>query len=167
MKIRLGAIGWLMLCGCPATVHGISRGEWALVWADPGSKEQEVIAREKYDAEVAEGNRRGVTFLVNEKVPTLADQSSPLQLTLGTVGRFRLNEGNAVAVGADEAVFDAYWTSAANVDGWKGDTAVVTHESTLYLRPTRVGKGTLKLRDDVWGSHDFEVVVSPAAAKQK
>ncbi len=155
----------VLLSGCAATMHPIERGEWSLVWTASGSKEQEVIKKGKYEEEVAEGTHRGVTFLTDEKAPVLSEQSSPIALKLGTVGRFRLNEGNKVEVIADEAVFEAYWTEAAKVDTWQGDQAQTHLESQLFLRPKKPGKGKLKLVDDTWGTHEFEVVVSGGAAK--
>ncbi len=154
----------LCLSGCAATMHPLDRGEWALVWTHQGSKEQEVIARSTYESEIAEGNHRGVTFLTDEKAPVLSEQGSPLQLTLGTVGRWRLNEGDKVALTGDEAVYEAYWTVAAKVDSWESDQAVTHRESQLFLRPKKAGKGKLKLVDATWGTHEYEVVVKPAAA---
>jgi hypothetical protein len=158
--------GALLLCaGCAATMHPLDRGEWALVWTDQSSKQQEVIPRSRYEEEVAEGTHRGVTFLTDAKAPVLAEQASPLKLTLGTVGRWRLNEGEKVDLQSDEAVFDAYWTVATKVDTWENDQAVTHKESQLFLRPKKVGKGKLKLVDATWGTHEYEVTVSAAPAK--
>ena len=155
----------LVLSGCAAHLHPLERGEWALVWTAPGSNEQEVIPKSDYEAELAAGNRRDVKFIVDEKPPVLAEHEGPIALTMGTVGRFRLNEGQAVELSADEAVFDAFWTVSAKVDTWQGDQAATHRESWLYLRPKKLGKGKLKLADDTWGNHEYEVTVSAAAAK--
>jgi hypothetical protein len=161
---------WLALClfitGCAAHLHPIERGDWSLVWTAPGSNEQEVIAKSRYESELAEGKRRDVKFIVNEKAPILAEHEGAIALTMGTVGRFRLNEGQKVDLQADEATFEAFWTVSAKVDTWQGDQAATHVESWLYLRPKKPGKGKLKLSDDTWGNHDFEVNVSAGAPAQ-
>lgn len=158
----------LCLTGCAAHMHPLPRGgDFQLVWAGAEEQSQVVITREKYEGEVAEGRHREVKFLTDAKAPVLADHNGPIELTLGTVGRFRLNEGKTVQLGSDEAVFEAYWSDAKKVDTWEGDEARTHIESELFLRPVKPGKGKLKLQDDVWGNHEWDVVVTaPAAAKK-
>ncbi len=158
----------LLLSGCAAHMHPLQRGgDWQLVWAGAEEKDQVVISREKFDDEIAEGRHREVKFLTDAKAPVLADHSGPIELTLGTVGRFRLTEGNHVQLGGDEAVFEAYWSDAKKIDAWEGDQARTHVESELFLRPVKPGKGKLKLDDDVWGNHEWDVVVTAAPAPKK
>jgi hypothetical protein len=153
------------LAGCAAHMHPLERGEWSLVWTAPGSQEQDVIPRATYEDEIANGAHRDVKFLTDEKAPVLADHEGPIALTLGTVGRFRLNEGASIQLSGDEAVFQAYWGDAKKVDTWEGDQAKTHLESQLFLRPTKVGKGKLKLADETWGTHEWDVTVSAAPKK--
>jgi hypothetical protein len=165
---RLTLVLWC-LTGCAAHMHALPRGgDFQLVWTGPEEQDQVVITREKYEAEIAEGRHREVKFVTDAKAPILADHEGSIALTLGTVGRFRLNEGTSVQLGSDEAAFEAYWSDAKKVDSWEGDQAKTHVESELFLKPLKAGKGKLKLVDDVWGSHEWEVVVTaPAAAAKK
>lgn len=158
----------VLMTGCAAQMHALPRGgDFQMVWVGAEEGEQSVITREKFDGEIAEGKHREVKFLTDAKAPVLADHQGPIELKLGTVGRFRLTEGNSVQLGGDEAVFEAYWSDAKKVDTWEGDQARTHIESELFLKPVKPGKGTLKLNDDVWGNHEWDVVVSPAAAPAK
>jgi hypothetical protein len=161
-------VSLLFLSGCAAHMHGLPRGgDFQLVWTGAEGTEQVVITREKYETEIAEGKHREVKFVTDAKAPVLADHGGTIELTMGTVGRFRLNEGNQVQLAGDEAVFEAFWSDAKKVDAWEGDQARTHVESELFLRPVKPGKGKLKLQDDVWGAHEWDVVVSPASAPKK
>lgn len=156
----LTILGCLVLSvGCAPTLRSIDRGQWVLVTSDDG-KGQELISHDSYDSEVVSGRERKVKFAVDEKAPVLHDAESPLKLKVGEIARFRMNEGSNVDLQSDEAVVEAYWTENYRVDGWKGDEAVETKESMVYLRGLKAGKGKLKLLDNTWGNVDFEVVVT-------
>ena len=155
----LGVVACLaMLSGCAATLRSIDRGKWVLVTTDD-TKGQELISTDTYDSEVVSGRERKVKFAIDEKAPVLHDAESPLHLKVGEVARFRMNEGVSVDLQSDEAVVETYWTENYRVDGWKGDEAVETKESMVYLRALKPGKGKLKLTDATWGNVDFEVLV--------
>ncbi len=147
-----------VLSGCAPTLHSIDRGQWVLVTTDD-SKGQELITRDSYDAEIVNGRERKVKFTVDEKPPVLHDAESPLTLKVGEIARFRLNEGSNVDLLSDEAVIETFWTEPYKVDGWKGDEAVVTTESLVFLRARKPGKAKMRLLDGTWGNVDFEVVV--------
>jgi hypothetical protein len=148
----------LLVAACAPTLRSIDRGQWVLVTTDD-SKSQELITQDAYEKEVVAGRERKVKLAIDTIAPVLHEAHSPLELGNGEVLRFRLNEGSSVDLQSDEAVIDTYWTESYRVDGWKGDQAVETKESMVYLRALKPGKAKLKLVDATWGTHEFSVIV--------
>ena len=119
-SLSLGAVGLLLFSNCAATLNPVQKSEWVLVNSDDG-KSQEIIPRDAYEVEVAQGRGRLAKFAVGEKPPVLHQTSATLTATVGEVLRFRINEGSHVELFSDEAVAQVYWDKDRTVDGWKGD----------------------------------------------
>jgi hypothetical protein len=167
------------LSGC-AGWKTIERGEWEVVWTKDNAKRpaeekvkmlqgyggfgQEVITREKYDEEIAEGDRRRVEPLPNVRPAFLTDLDGIATLAVGELRSFRIDEKTDPTLTWMGNVIDVYLTEPKRVDGWKGDAAVDGREAMLHLVGLRPGKARLQLVD---GTKKTMIDVTVTAKEKK
>lgn len=167
----------LGLCasGC-ASWQIVERGEWEVVWtkenaAKPaedkvkmlqgyGGFGQEVVARDKYEEELTEGNRRKVEPLAGVRPSTLKEVSGKVTLAVGELRTFRIDEKNGPTLTWLGSGLEVFLTEPKRVDGWKGDEAVDGRESLLHLVGLRPGKSSFQL---VEGQEKWTIEVTVTA----
>ena len=147
MRSLLLAVTAVTLSGC-AGFKAVERGEWKLVWVDPAKRDaeaaREVVTRDRYEAEVAEGNRRAWEGPVGFVFPLLHEVDT-IGLQVGEVQGFRVDEATEAELFVDGAGVELYWGGVEKRDGWKVDTDVTVRESSLFLKGVKAGKATLRL----------------------
>ena len=179
MRHALLLITLSSLTGC-AGWKTIERGEWEVVWTKDnagkpaedkvkmlqgyGGFGQEVIPREKYDEEIAEGNRRKVEPLAGVRPSTLKEVSGKITLAVGELRSFRIDEKNEPTITWQGNVLDVFLTEAKRVDGWKGDEAVDGREAMLHVVGLKAGKASFQL---VEGQEKLTVEVTVTAKEKK
>jgi hypothetical protein len=145
---------WLLLTlvtmgatGC-AGFKSVERGQWKLVYVDSATRDaeapREVVTRETYDAEVAEGVRRGYEPPPGFVFPLLHEVES-IGMKVGEVQGFRVDEELGVGLLVDGGGVELYWGNVEKKDGWNVDTDVTVKESMLFLKATKAGAATLRL----------------------
>jgi hypothetical protein len=159
MRLVLLAVTGVMLSGC-AGFKAVERGEWKLVWVDPARRDAEaprdVVTRDRYEAEVAEGNRRGWQAPAGFVFPLLHEVDA-IGLQVGEVQGFRVDEATEAELFVDGAGVALFWGGVEKRDGWKVDTDVTVRESSLFVKGVKAGKATLRL---VRGPQQREVTVT-------
>lgn len=148
MSRRLTVVVSLVaLSGC-AGFKAVDRGDWFRVYADPASRgptaKQELISRDKYEEEVAAGNRRSYEPLPGWVAPYLA-QTDSVTVAVGEVVEYRIDEAKPADVQVNGAAAEIYLTDARKKDAWKDGSDVTLVESSLFIRGVRAGKATLRL----------------------
>lgn len=159
--LTVGAL--LALCGC-AGFKALDRSEWVLVWSDEtvqtqivngtpieivkptsGAK-QEIIPKERYDSEVAEGKRRSVAAKLGQVAKKAGDIKEPIALMVGEVREILIDEPKK-----DAAVFVAgsavrpYWTVPKTLEDYKEGKEINTVQSSLYLLADDGGNAKVKV----------------------
>jgi hypothetical protein len=171
------ALSSLTACG---GWKSIERGEWEVVWTKEnatrpaedkvkmlqgyGGFGQEVIPREKYDEEIAEGNRRKVEPLAGVRPSTLTDVEGKVTLAVGELRTFRINEKTEPTITWQGNAVDVYLTEPKRVDGWKGDEAVDGREAMLHVVGLKPGKAKFQM---IEGSEHTTLVEITVTAKEK
>lgn len=147
MRWFLLAVTAVVLSGCGG-FKAVQRGEWKLVWVDPAKRDaeaaREVVTRDRYEAEVAEGNRRGWEPPPGFVFPLLHEVDT-IGMVPGEVQGFRVDESTEAELFVDGAGVESFWGPVEKRDGWKGDTDVTVRESALFLKATKPGKATVRL----------------------
>ncbi len=147
MRWLVTAVLTLVVSGC-AGFKSVERGAWKLVYVDSARRDAEapleVIKRDAYEAEVAEGTRRAWEPPPGFVFPLLHEVES-IGLTVGDVQAFRVDEKTEAELFVDGAGVELYWGPVEKRDGWKVDTDVTVKESMLYLKGTRPGAAKLRL----------------------
>lgn len=162
MRIAIFLLSLSTLAGC-AGWKIIERGDWEVVWTKDnagkpaedkvkmlqgyGGFGQEVIAREKYDEEITEGNRRKVEPLAGVKAAALTDLDGKVKLAVGELRVFRVDETKDPILTWMGNGIDVFLTEPKRVDGWKGDTAIDGREALLVLVGTRAGKAKFQIEE--------------------
>lgn len=126
----------------------IDRGEYRRVFAADVTKRspdapQEVISRDAYETEVANGVRRGWEPPTGYTAPLL-HETPAIGLKVGDVVELTVDESSAPEVLLEGGVVEAYWNPTVKRDEWKDGNDVTVRESTLWLRGKKPGKGTLR-----------------------
>lgn len=126
----------------------VDRGEYRRVFAAEVTKRspdapQEVITREAYEEEVAQGNRRGWEPPPGYAAPLL-HETPRVGLKVGEVVELRVDEAQGVELFLEGGVVDAYWGPTVKRDEWKDGADVTVRESTLFLRGKKPGAGALR-----------------------
>ncbi|MFZ5446726.1 MAG: hypothetical protein ACOZQL_42455 [Myxococcota bacterium] len=147
MRWLLLAVSAVVCTGCGG-FKAVQRGEWKLVWVDPARRDaeapREVVTRERYESEVAEGNRRGwepppgFVFPLLHEVDTIGMQP-------GEVQGFRVDEATEAELFVDGATVEVFWGPMEKRDAWKAGADVTVRESALFLEAKKPGKATLRL----------------------
>ena len=145
---------WLLLTlltmgatGC-AGFKAVDRGQWKLVYVDSAKRDaeapREVVTRETYDAEVAEGVRRGYEPPIGFGFPLL-QEADGIGMKVGEVQGFRVDEKTEAELFVDGGGVELFWGNVEKKDGWNVDTDVTVKESMLFLKATKAGAATLRL----------------------
>jgi hypothetical protein len=126
----------------------IERGEYRRVFAADVTKRtsdapQEIITREAYEAEVADGVRRGWEPPVGFTAPFL-HETPAIGLKVGDIVELIVDESSEPELLLEGSVVEAYWNRTVKRDAWKDGTDVTVRESTLWLRGKKPGRGTLR-----------------------
>lgn len=158
MRLTLFAM-LVVLSGC-AGLKVVDRGDWVLVTTK--NEGRELITRDEHEAEVAAGKGREWQDALAKKPPVLTDLGQRLSVAQGDYLVLRLNEGRETELLSTEGAIRAWWTTPRKIDGWSGDSAVETKESTLFVLGKSPGIGKLKLVDSTWGTQVYEIEVTPS-----
>jgi hypothetical protein len=133
--------------GC-AGFKAVDRGQWRLVYVDSAQRGAEapleVITRESYDAEVAEGIRRAWDKPPGFVFPLLHEVEA-IGLKVGEVEAFRVDEATEAELFVDGSGLELYWGNVEKKDGWNVDTDVTVKESMLFLKAKKAGTSKLRL----------------------
>lgn len=148
MSRRLTVVlSFAALSGC-AGFKAVDRGDWFRVYADPANRgpaaKQEVINRDKYEEEVAAGNRRSYEPMPGWVAPYLA-QTDSVTVAVGEVVEYRIDETRPADVQLNGSAAEIYLTDVRKRDDWKDGSDVTRVESSLFVRGARPGKATLRL----------------------
>jgi hypothetical protein len=159
MRGLLWVVALFGVAGC-AGFRTVERGQWALVYVDSAQRgleaPREVIPRDSYEAEVAEGTRRGWQPPTGFVFPQL-HETDAIGLQAGDVAGFRVDEQTEAELFVDGSAVELFWGPVQKRDGWNVDTDVTIKESALYVKGLRAGKATLRL---VRGSQERDVPVT-------
>jgi len=161
-RLTVGAL--LALCSC-AGFKPLDRSEWVLVWSDetvrtevvngtpieivkptPGAK-QEIIPKERYDSEVAEGKRRSVAAKLGQVPKKASDIKEPIELMIGEVREILIEEPKK-----DAEVFVAgsavrpYWTTPKTLEDYREGKEINTVQSSLFLLADDGGNAKVKVQ---------------------
>lgn len=161
-RLTVGAL--LALCSC-AGFRALDRADWVLVWSDetvqtlmvngtpievvkptPGAR-QEIISRDRYDAEIVEGKRRKASAALGQVPKLVTEIKGPIELMLGEVRELRIDEPkqDAVVFVSGSAV-RPYWTKPNEVAEYKEGKELDRHESSLFLVADDAGSSKVKVQ---------------------
>ena len=117
---------WLLLTlltmgatGC-AGFKAVARGQWKLVYADSAKRDaeapREVVTRETYDAEVAEGVRRGYEPPIGFGFPLL-QEADGIGMKVGEVQGFRVDGERPISCVEESRTTARPGSSTSNAPG--------------------------------------------------
>ncbi len=161
-RLTVGAL--LALCSC-AGFRALERSDWVLVWSDetvqtqmvngtpievvkptPGAK-QEIIPKERYDSEVAEGKRRSVAAKLGQVPKKVSDIKEPIELLIGEVRELLIDEPKKEAeVFVSGTAVRPYWTNAKTLEDYRDGQEVNTTQSSLFLLADDSGTSKVKVQ---------------------
>lgn len=154
---------WTLGLAACAGFRSVDRAEWVRVYADPADRaataKQELIARDRYEAELAAGTHRAYQPLLGWQAPFL-HQTDAIKVAVGDVAEFLVDESKGAEVQLNGSGAELFLTSVHKRDDWKDGTDVTHVESSLFLRGTRAGTGTLRLVTP-GATKDIPVTVGP------
>jgi hypothetical protein len=174
-RLTVGAL--LALCSC-AGFKALDRSEWVLVWSDetvqtqmvngtpieivkptPGAK-QEIIPKERYDSEIAEGKRRSVSAKLGQVPKRVTDIKEPIELMVGEVRELLIDEPkkDEVQVAVAGSAVRPYWTTSKTLEDYKDGQEVVRNQSSLFLLAD--DSGSAKVKVDYPGKEPIIIEVS-------
>ncbi len=163
--MRIVTVGALLaLCSC-AGFKALDRSEWVLVWSDetvqtemvngtpieivkptPGAR-QEIIPKERYDSEVAEGKRRQVAAKLGQVPKRVTDVKEPIELMVGEVRELLIDEPKKDAeVFVSGSAVRSYWTNAKTLEDYKEGKELNTTQSSLFLLADDGGNAKVKVQ---------------------
>lgn len=152
-----------MLCSCSGW-QALTREDWVMVWSDetvstqmvngtpieivkptPGAK-QEIIPKERWESEIAEGKRRQVSAALDKVPKLITDIHEPIELMVGEVRELRIEEPNGEPqVAAAGSAVRVYWTKAKTLEDFKDGQEVNKKESSLFVRAEDGGNAKVKV----------------------
>jgi hypothetical protein len=148
LRSLLLALSVVVASSC-AGFRPVERGEYRRVYAEDATRRtpdapQEFISRDDYEAEVADGLRRAWEPPMGYAVPLL-HETPALSVAVGQVVEVRVDEAREPDLLLEGGVVEAFWNPPAKRDEWRDGQDVTLHESTLWLRGRKAGRGTLRL----------------------
>ncbi|MBL8954955.1 MAG: hypothetical protein JNK82_29530 [Myxococcaceae bacterium] len=162
-SLTVGAL--LALCSGCAGFKALERSEWVMVWSDetvttqmvngtpieivkptPGAK-QEIIPKERYDSEVAEGKRRQVAAKLGQVPKKVTDIKEPIELMVGEVRELLIDEppGKSPVVSVSGSAVRPYLTTVKTLEDYKEGKEINTTQSSLFLMADDAGGAKVKV----------------------
>jgi hypothetical protein len=148
MRVRIVFLLAAVFVSSCAGFRPVDRGEYRRVFAadvtvrTPDAP-QEIITREDYEAEVANGVRRGWEPPPGYVAPWL-HETPKVGMRVGDVVELRVDEAGPVELFLEGNVAEAYWGPTRKRDAWNDGQDVTVRESTLFLRGKKPGSGALR-----------------------
>lgn len=139
----------VVVCSGCAGFKPVERADWRRVFAADVTKhspdaKQDVISRDAYEEEVANGVRRGWEPPPGYTAPFL-HETEKIGLKVGEVVELRVDESASVELLFDGKGAVVFWGEVVKRDEWSKDHDVTKRESTLFVLGKAPGSGVLRL----------------------